>query len=191
MAGQGLVEGLNSKMSQVSNAAQNLMNSALNALNRTGIIRSPSRKTMETGRYLAEGLAIGLLDNANVAENAASSLMTQAMSTMMSQVAMLTDLIDEIDAEPTITPVLDLSSVERGVSRLSGLMPDSSQAYNLRSIGGYFGSFGAGGMGANNVVDNSVTVIIDDATINSTPEIQAATRDYLMTLNRYAEMNHG
>lgn len=40
-------------------------------------------------------------------------------------------------------------------------------------------------------VDNSVTVVIDNATINSTPEIQAATRDYLMALSRYAEMNHG
>ena len=121
MGGQGLVDGLNSKISSVSNAASALANNAANAIRNALVVKSPSRVTKQIGAYTAEGLAIGIRDNAFLAENAARDMALSAMNAMTSQVAYMSELIDEMDASPTIRPVLDLDEVMMGMSAFDSM----------------------------------------------------------------------
>ncbi|MCL1999136.1 MAG: phage tail tape measure protein [Turicibacter sp.] len=56
----GVARGIDSGGGLVQNAARNLINKAMSAMKSAADIRSPSRKTMEFGEFLGEGLKIGL-----------------------------------------------------------------------------------------------------------------------------------
>jgi hypothetical protein len=58
--GSGLAAGLNSALGAVQSAASALASAAASALNAAAQVASPSRLTMKTGRWMAEGLVIGM-----------------------------------------------------------------------------------------------------------------------------------
>lgn len=192
--GSGVYYGIDSWISSVASKAAEMVRKAKEAANKEQAAASPSKDMMKSGGWFAQGFMIGIMRNTADVVTVASEMVAQAKEPFENVSDNMSSLMDGIDwdAQPVITPVLDLSNVEQGANRLSGLLPDSTQAYNLDFLTRYAGAMPfAGSVGANGSVDNSTTVIIDNATINSTSEIQNATRNYLTTLSRYAEMNHG
>jgi tape measure domain-containing protein len=124
MAGQGVVAGLNSMIHTVAAAAMTLANNAANALASALRINSPSKVTMKIGESVGEGFGLGITNSTWMATDAAESMSSAVVSSMVAQVAYLSDLLDEIDASPTITPVLDLDNVAEGMSALNGMLLD-------------------------------------------------------------------
>lgn len=72
--GAGLISGLNSKVGQVATKARELANTANQAYNSALGIKSPSRVMMQSGRYTAEGIALGLEQGIPMVEQASESL---------------------------------------------------------------------------------------------------------------------
>ena len=66
----GFINGIKSKISEAAEWAANLAKSALDAAKNALGIQSPSRAFMAIGRYIGEGLAIGIQDSAYMAVNA-------------------------------------------------------------------------------------------------------------------------
>ena len=64
--GQGFANGLSSQTPIVRNAAAGLANAAIGQLGRTLSIRSPSKVTQKLGKYVTEGLAIGIGDETEI-----------------------------------------------------------------------------------------------------------------------------
>ncbi|MBQ8166640.1 MAG: phage tail tape measure protein, partial [Lachnospiraceae bacterium] len=73
-ASQGFINGMNSKLSIITNTAASLARTALNAMNKELDVNSPSRKTYETGEYFDEGFANAIDDKTVLAIDAASNM---------------------------------------------------------------------------------------------------------------------
>ena len=83
---------------------------------------SPSRLMMEVGAYATQGLIIGLLSLRNAVRNSSESIGTTAVDSMSSTMSKLaTVLSSDLDSAPTIRPVLDTSSIERGLESVDRL----------------------------------------------------------------------
>lgn len=100
-------------------------------------IHSPSKKAAEAGRYIDEGLAVGLNKYADKAGNAATNVAKETSNSLTDALSAIPSVIDA-DAQPTIRPVLDLSEVEAGASEvddLFGFNPAVGVLANANAIG--------------------------------------------------------
>lgn len=121
----GVADGMWRSMYKVSIAATAVANAAASAIATASQIASPSKVTRRLGKFMAEGFALGMLDNADRSAEAAEKLAEASMSAMMSQVSYLVGLLEEVDEQPVITPVLDLSQIESGLNRFDNMLPDT------------------------------------------------------------------
>ena len=89
------------------------MNSALG-------INSPSKVFYEIGSYTGEGFVNGLATWVSRATSETSDFGDSVVSAMTEALAVAVD--DNLDTDPVIRPVLDLSEVEDGSRKLNNLM---------------------------------------------------------------------
>ena len=98
---------------------------------------SPSRETYEMGKFFDQGLTNGILDYAKYAYKAAASVGDEAKNGLTNAVSKISDAIDsDIDTQPTIRPVLDLSNIDGASGLISSMLNGSSMQLmsNLGSI---------------------------------------------------------
>lgn len=104
---------------KVKSAASNALDGAKKFLG----IKSPSRKFREIGRYTMEGFALGIESNAGLVSSsmvAASQNATSAFIKELNKGTGSTNL--DLDLQPVISPVLDLSNVESEASKITGIL---------------------------------------------------------------------
>lgn len=95
---------------------------------------SPSKKFIEIGKFVDQGLAIGIEKNAVNPINAVKALAGGTIETMTSAAGRVMDILNgNLDLDPTIRPVLDLSNVTSGAGLINSLLSD--QQYDLGAIG--------------------------------------------------------
>lgn len=119
---EGFASGVNgnktSIISKIKTMASNVLQAARDALG----VASPSKEFMTIGRYSSEGLALGLLNYANTAYDASEEVGNSAISGLSNAVAKISSMVENnIDAQPVIRPVLDLSNVESGAGAINGM----------------------------------------------------------------------
>ena len=115
----GIAKGIADSTAVVEAAARAVVRAAINAANAEADINSPSRVFMEIGSYMTQGLAIGVQKDGNLVENSMEDVTDDAINSMGGVLAVFADLMSqEIDANPTITPVLDLTEVTTGMEML-------------------------------------------------------------------------
>lgn len=89
-------------------------------------IQSPSRKMQEVGMYTAMGFAEGIRDNAYLAEDQSSSMAITTLDRLKEAMSGIDDYIsNDVDLNPTITPVLDLSNISKNKTKLNQLLKGS------------------------------------------------------------------
>lgn len=119
----GMIGGLTDGASRVITAAGNVARDAFNAAKDWLLMRSPSRKFMEIGRGVDEGFAVGMRRYVGAVTDASESVGMEAINSMKKSIRGLSDILDaEMDLTPQITPVLDLSDVERNARRVGSLL---------------------------------------------------------------------
>lgn len=93
-------------------------------------IKSPSRVFIKMGVFVGQGLAQGLRDSRDVVGSATEDLSRHAVTTMQKTLMEMSNAVDgNMQLQPTITPVLDLSNVRKGATELAGMLP--SQQINV------------------------------------------------------------
>ena len=138
---QGLINGIRSAAASVASAARSVVQGAINAAKSALKIHSPSRVFIEIGKYTGEGFVVGMDRTAGAVANSAASLADSAISNVRNSISKIANAVsDNIDAQPTIRPVLDLSNVEAGARSLNGMLDGSQLSASLsgdmsRSIG--------------------------------------------------------
>jgi tape measure domain-containing protein len=136
---QGVIDGVKNMASSLWDAMVDVASSAWDGFLDFFGINSPARLGIEAGGFIDEGLAIGLKDYANVAGKAAVEVGETTMDSLSKSVSGIADVIgDDIDAQPTIRPVLDLSEVQSGAKSIGGLFGDDAMVgvvANAGSIG--------------------------------------------------------
>lgn len=145
----GLAKGIKNKISSVVDGAKSLGSKALNGLKNLLGIKSPSREFEKIGMYSDEGLAIGLDKFAGVVKKSATGVGETALTSLGKSISNISNLVnDAVDSQPTIRPVLDLSDVESGANRISGMFSGTSSIgvqANLSSINSAMNRMGQNG----------------------------------------------
>lgn len=137
---QGLINGLNNndKRTQVYNAAFSLGELAVQGELDGQKSNSPSKATTQAGKWLGEGLIIGIKKIGSKVYGAGKSMGEEATNSISNALNTAINLLNsDMDAQPTIRPVLDLSEVESGAGYLNRLFnngPSVGVSANLRAI---------------------------------------------------------
>lgn len=175
----GLKQGIDSGISWVTGAVSRAAQSMISTMKQDLDENSPSKVFEEIALFADEGLAGGFIDGISTVTDAlhdvgkqtikaASGIVAEVSDIMstnvdrsamgvigntLSQIRDFTDL--NLDYEPTIRPVLDLSDISRNAARLNTLFPLD---YSI----GLAGQMSAEVNGNNLNVENSITVNNDD-----------------------------
>lgn len=138
---QGLITGIKSVASSVAEAATSVVQGAINAAKSVLKINSPSKVFIALGESTGEGMCIGLDRSAVVVADSAEDMANSAINSFRDGIARISMAVnDNIDAQPTIRPILDLSNIEAGARSLNGMLDNSQLSASLsgdmsRSIG--------------------------------------------------------
>ena len=134
----GFAAGIRSGAFAASIAAAAMANAAKNAANAALDSHSPSREFIKIGGYAGAGLAIGMNNYQSTVSRSGYNLGESAKQGLTKAVSRINDIMtNSIDAEPTITPVLDLSNVKANAKSINNLIGSSvpiDVASNLSSI---------------------------------------------------------
>lgn len=116
--GEGVASGLKSSTSKVSEAAHKVARNIVEELRSNLKVNSPSKVTMEIGKYVVEGFAIGMEDNLH--------LLNKPVDDFTNIVTSIADSLDTEDlSEPVIRPTLDLSDVTAKARELNSIIQSS------------------------------------------------------------------
>lgn len=102
-------------------------------------INSPSKVFREDGYTVPEGFAQGIDRMSWVVKDSATAMAKEAIKGTGNAISHIADFLStDMDAEPTIRPVLDLSDVSAGANRLNNMLnlnPSVGVLSNLNTIG--------------------------------------------------------
>ena len=183
-AGRNLINGLASGIKSGITAAKNAISSGISSVVSKAKailkIHSPSRVFMEIGRYTVLGLAKGLTKYASVANKPAEGLAQSVINSTNKALNMASKVLNsDMDVNPVISPVLDLSNIENGASRLNNLLSNRTM-----SIAGVSGGISKSiGSVQNRVSNEEIVSAIKDLknglgnTSNTTYQINGITYD--------------
>ena len=134
--GKGLVRGIKRKETAVYWAAYNLGQKAVQGEKDGQKSQSPSKLTIQAGKWLGEGLIVGMEEMGRKVYAAGSNMGETATKTISSSVSAIADAINtDMDSQPTIRPVLDLSDVRSGASAIGGLFSTNPSVGVLANVG--------------------------------------------------------
>ena len=135
----GFARGIELSTWVAKQAAEKMAEDAMNAAKKKLDENSPSKEFIKIGGYVAEGFAIGISDLSYKSTDAAEGMATSAMNTTRTAMSKVLDAINtDMDAQPTIRPVVDLSDVQTGVNAINGLFNTAQSVgvqANLNAIG--------------------------------------------------------
>ena len=92
------------------------------AVKRTLDEHSPSKLTEEMGKYFSMGLGIGVEKYSNIAVQSSGTMAQSMLDAAKGGLSTLNSLItDNMDADPVVRPVIDLSDVQSGARTINGM----------------------------------------------------------------------
>ena len=172
----GLIQGIKDKFEDAVSAASELGNKILNSAKEALGIASPSKEFAKIGRWSDLGLAKGLTDYASYALRAASEVGDGAIDAMQSSFGNISNVITgDIDLDPVIRPVLDLTDVTNGAKQIGSMFANQK-----------VGVSGANGQNGGTVDSNGKTFSFVQN--NYSPKALSRTEIYRQTKNQFSAM---
>ncbi len=115
--GQGIELGVNDAgTTLVTPAVEQMMKNAYDAGKAAIDSNSPSKLFMTLGAFAGEGMAIGINNTEGLVGENAGALGQVALDKAKEMVSIISKIMsEEIDASPTISPILDLTNLEAGM----------------------------------------------------------------------------
>ena len=125
--GEGLVSGIKSKETASYNAGYKLGQKAVKGEKDGQKSNSPSKLTIQAGKWFGEGLIIGIDKMTNSVYKSGYNLGDAAVNSVSSAISRLANAVnDDIDVQPTIRPVVDLSDVRNSANSISNMFNTDS-----------------------------------------------------------------
>lgn len=135
----GFVSGIKSGFNKVVTAGSDLGKKALQAAKNALKSKSPSKKFIQLGKDSDRGLIIGFKALSGKVANAARGVATNALDAARRTISNISDMVgSDVDNQPVIRPVVDLSAVSAGASAIDGMFgmtPSVGVLSDLRMIG--------------------------------------------------------
>ena len=133
--GQGLINGLNSKIAKIKQKAAEA-GAAMDegAKSKGGADEaSPSKKAIKIGKYFGEGLVIGMNEYGKKVYTASADMANSAVDALRNPMSIVKDILSgDLEVDPTIRPVMDLSEIQNGVNTINAMSP--AMAVGIGSI---------------------------------------------------------
>ena len=124
---EGLVKGLVALIKAPVKAAMDVGKAIIDAIKDSIDAHSPSKEAIKIAGYIDEGLKIGLLKNSKSPIDAAKNVGYSVLNGLQTVLNSANNLaINELNLQPVITPVLDLSSIKSQNSKLDNLLSTKS-----------------------------------------------------------------
>ena len=121
----GFAKGISDGSSAAITAAINMARDSIDAANAEADSNSLSRVMIKSGTWFTQGFAKGITDAASDAIASARGMVRRSIDSVADAIKGNTALNDlDIDATPTITPQLDLSTVREQAKSISTIVPN-------------------------------------------------------------------
>lgn len=131
---QGFINGIGSMFGSVWSKATELAGGAVNAVKSFLGIHSPSRVFIEMGKFTAQGMSVGLDKYSRLAVNSAEGMASNVVDSVRNPLSTISKMLDgDMDINPTITPVMDLSNISKGTRLLNSMIGNKDVQINARS----------------------------------------------------------
>ena len=119
---EGFALGIEDYASLVYKAVQSIGKESLEKLKESIDSGSPSKESRLIGNFFGQGFALGINDQAKNAGASAQDAGMTALDGIRAVVKRISDAINgDFDSDMTIRPVLDLSEIQNGASRIGGM----------------------------------------------------------------------
>lgn len=120
---QGVVQGIQSQRSAVVRQMEALAEAMLKAIKDKLGIKSPSKEMALLGGYSAKGMAAGLKEGSRFVETAAADVGDLAVMAMNESLQGLTQILAaDIDVNPVVAPVLDLTDFRKEAGQMGSIL---------------------------------------------------------------------
>ena len=120
---RGLINGMDSMARQVANTAWNMGHNAAVHVKKGAVVKSPSRFTRQVGRFIDEGLILGMKDNLSGITSTANMIGSKSVNEIKNAMSALNNItIDSLDINPVVTPVMDLSGFKEQAKLANSLL---------------------------------------------------------------------
>ena len=119
----GIKKGFSNMKSSVVGAAENVGKWIKGGTRRSLDEHSPSKEGAKIGEYFDLGIVQGILKNARTVSDSGEQVGDVLLASLRASISAINDaLSDNMDMNPTIRPVLDLTEVQNGARRINGLV---------------------------------------------------------------------
>lgn len=132
---EGMARGISSGAGKVIDAARNAAKRALEAAKNFLDINSPSKKFIEVGESTTEGMAVGIDRSVSMVVKSTEAVGQAAIDAMKNSLMSMSTLVDDnINANPIITPVLDLTNLKANAGQIDKVISGMKDISLNRSI---------------------------------------------------------
>lgn len=124
----GMTGGLASKVRSVAGAARNLAGKAVGAIRNVFDSHSPSRVAFALAKTVPEGMVLALQKYSRLSTNAAKNVGSDVIGALKRAMLNVPKIISgDINTNPVVTPVLDLSQIKKSASQIDALVGNRTQ----------------------------------------------------------------
>ena len=132
----GFASGISANTFKAEAKATAMANAAEKAAKEALDINSPSKVFRKIGYSVPEGFAMGIDRLSGVVKSSAISMGEVALSSVSNSISKIAGLVEsDIDSQPTIRPVIDLTDVRSGVSTIGNLLQFDPSVGVLANVG--------------------------------------------------------
>ena len=119
---KGFADGITAQTFEAKAAAKAMANKAYEAAKAELEVNSPSKVFRRLGTSVPEGFAMGIDKLGGMVSKSSEGMAKTAISTAKNSISRIVDVINsDMDTQPTIRPVLDLTNVRSGANAISGM----------------------------------------------------------------------
>lgn len=132
---QGFASGIQSGAYAAQVEARAMANAAKAAAEQALDVESPSKVFMEIGEYVSLGMAKGIDNMADAAAKSSEAMANSSIGSAKMAIGAIADAMDsDIDFEPRIAPVVDLSNVESSAIKANSMLGSIVSDATLKSV---------------------------------------------------------
>ena len=177
-AAKGFAAGIRDNIRSAANAAAEMAKAASDAAKKNLDIHSPSRVFRKIGDYVGQGFVLGLNQTEKRVGEAAASVGDSAITGFQTTLGdMKKALSTDVNIEPSITPVVDMSGITRQSSNISSLLNKSNIGMS-KTVNGIASL-------SNVVSTNEVLSQYQNEMMNSNRDLQKSLGDLRDDLGKY------
>lgn len=161
----GILKGIGNGLSAIWDKAKEVGNSILGGMRKSLDIHSPSKEAIKLMGFFDQGVVNGLRKGESGIFNTASDLGDGILTTLSTAISNASDMVgDELNGQPTITPILDLSNVRSGANSINSMFA-RNQAMSVSA--GFSGSYAQRQTNAMDELYSSINGIGPGSTTNN------------------------